>query len=154
MTIYLLNLDWLFLLSIKSLQWVEFFIADFLRIILFKGLVENSIFIPQTAGGLVQANSLGEIRQDQLLVTWAPSKHNREPEMFWSLRYIITSLWKVLFTCSLNGNQKVLSWNTVRTHYYGGILYTSYLMYLHSQVLCIDLVHDSSAFVFLRPSNS
>lgn len=41
--------------------------ADLLRIVLFKGLVENSVSIFQTAGGLVQGNSLGEIRQDLLL---------------------------------------------------------------------------------------
>lgn len=41
--------------------------AALLRIVLFKGLVKNSISISWTAGGLVQGNSIGEIRQDLLL---------------------------------------------------------------------------------------
>lgn len=39
---------------------------------LFKGFVENSISVSQTAGGLVQGNSLGEIRQDLLLLPELP----------------------------------------------------------------------------------
>lgn len=49
-----------------------FLIVNLLRIFLFKGLIENTSSISQTTGGLVQGNSLGEIRQDFLLLPALP----------------------------------------------------------------------------------
>lgn len=63
MTVYLLKMDCLFFPGDKSLQCGGLF---------FKGLIENTSSISQTTDGPVQSNSLGEIRQDFLLLPELP----------------------------------------------------------------------------------
>ena len=50
----------------------DFLIVNLLRIFIFKDLIEITSSVAQTTDGLVKGNSLGEIRQDFLLLPELP----------------------------------------------------------------------------------